>query len=136
MASNYTENYQLCQWEATDAVQRLEFNADNAKIDAALAQKGNCQFYAATYTGSGTVSRSYTYPQKPDLVIVGGGNGAVIVMYYGFGSSASLSAFQQAVIQVQWDNNTVTWQHSGQNVSYACNTEGSTYYIFAITSIV
>ena len=36
MASNYTEHYDLCQWEATDAVQRVEFNADNAKVDAAL----------------------------------------------------------------------------------------------------
>lgn len=36
MASNYTENYGLCQWEATDAVLRTDFNEDNAKIDAAL----------------------------------------------------------------------------------------------------
>ena len=36
MASNYTEHYDLCQWEATDQVQRTDFNVDNAKIDAAL----------------------------------------------------------------------------------------------------
>ena len=36
MATNYTTNYDLCQWEPTDAVQRVEFNADNAKLDAAL----------------------------------------------------------------------------------------------------
>jgi len=36
MASNYTSNYGLCQWEASDKVLRTEFNADNAKIDAAL----------------------------------------------------------------------------------------------------
>ena len=39
MASNYTTNYNLCQWEATDQVQRTDFNADNAKLDAALATK-------------------------------------------------------------------------------------------------
>lgn len=38
MASNYTENYGLCQWEATDAVLRTDFNEDNAKIDAELAR--------------------------------------------------------------------------------------------------
>lgn len=38
MASNYTEHYDLCQWEPTDAVQRVEFNQDNAKLDAALAE--------------------------------------------------------------------------------------------------
>ena len=38
MASNYTTNYNLCQWQPTDQVQRTDFNADNAKIDAALAE--------------------------------------------------------------------------------------------------
>ena len=36
MASNYTENYGLCQWEPGDNFVRTEFNQDNAKIDAAL----------------------------------------------------------------------------------------------------
>ena len=36
MATNYTTNYQLNQWEPADAVQRVDFNADNAKMDAAL----------------------------------------------------------------------------------------------------
>ncbi|WP_295633614.1 hypothetical protein [uncultured Intestinimonas sp.] len=36
MASNYTTNYGLCQWEAGDQFVRSEFNQDNAKIDAAL----------------------------------------------------------------------------------------------------
>lgn len=36
MASNYTTNYGLCQWEPGDSFVRSEFNQDNAKIDAAL----------------------------------------------------------------------------------------------------
>ena len=36
MATNQTTNYQLNHWEPTDAVQRVEFNQDNAKVDAAL----------------------------------------------------------------------------------------------------
>ena len=78
-----TRNYQLNQWAAGDKVQRVDFNADNAKIDAAikavdakadtraaqtaldalaatvsghtsaLAGKGNCQIAAGTYTGTG-----------------------------------------------------------------------------------
>ena len=36
MATNYTTNYQLNQWEPTDQVLRTDFNVDNAKIDAAL----------------------------------------------------------------------------------------------------
>ena len=34
---NRTNNYNLCQWEETDRVQRTDFNEDNVKIDAALA---------------------------------------------------------------------------------------------------
>ena len=34
---NYTQNYQLNQWDAADRVLREDFNRDNAKIDAALA---------------------------------------------------------------------------------------------------
>ena len=37
MASNYTENYGLCQWEATDQVLRTVFNEDNRKVDEALS---------------------------------------------------------------------------------------------------
>ena len=37
MASNQTSNYGLNQWEAEDRVIREEFNADNTKVDAALA---------------------------------------------------------------------------------------------------
>ncbi len=37
MASNYTSNYGLCQWEPGDKVLCSEFNGDNAKIDAAIS---------------------------------------------------------------------------------------------------
>ena len=38
MASGKTTNLELNQWEKTDPVRMEEFNADNAAIDAALAQ--------------------------------------------------------------------------------------------------
>lgn len=37
MSTNQTTNYELNQWLSTDQVVRTDFNADNAKIDAALA---------------------------------------------------------------------------------------------------
>ena len=88
MASNQTSNYGLSQWDATDAVQRLEFNADNAKVDAALdtlagqvaekvsttdfsvlsqtveahasaiAQMGNCTIQVLSYVGTGSSGQS------------------------------------------------------------------------------
>lgn len=41
MASNYTEQYKLCQWEETDAVLRTDFNEDNQKIEAAIIELRN-----------------------------------------------------------------------------------------------
>lgn len=41
MSTNKTSNYQLNQWVKSDKVLMEEFNADNAKIDAALASKAS-----------------------------------------------------------------------------------------------
>lgn len=37
MVSNQTQHLKLCQWESDDEVLRVDFNADNAKIDIAVA---------------------------------------------------------------------------------------------------
>ena len=37
MAGNYTQHYQLSQWQPQDRVLRTEFNQDNAKLDGAIA---------------------------------------------------------------------------------------------------
>ena len=39
MPSNHTPNYALNQWERDDRVLMEDFNADNAKIDAALGRR-------------------------------------------------------------------------------------------------
>jgi len=62
MPSNFTPNYQLNQWEPDDRVLRTDFNADNAKIDAALAGKMGVsteagRMYPTTGTFTGTASR-------------------------------------------------------------------------------
>jgi len=59
MASNYTSNYGLCQWQASDKVLRTEFNADNARIDAALASKASVSaLNALTQTVNGKAGQS------------------------------------------------------------------------------
>ena len=45
-----TTNYQLNQWAKSDRLMMDDFNADNAKIDAAL---GALQIVTGIYTGSG-----------------------------------------------------------------------------------
>ena len=79
---NHTTNYQLSQWVKSDQVKMEDFNADNAKLDAALAShaavlagKGNCRVEACTYTGTGLGStRQFTFSKRPDFVLIFGCN--------------------------------------------------------------
>ena len=50
MATNHTTNYELNQWISTDQVLRTDFNADNAKLDAALAGKAEAETVSALQT--------------------------------------------------------------------------------------
>ena len=68
MASGQTANYQLNQWEAEDKVLRTEFNADNAKIDAALAAIP--KIVTGIYTGDGSASRFIDLGFTPKAVFV------------------------------------------------------------------
>ena len=69
MAANHTTNYELNQWLSADQVLRTDFNADNAKLDVALAGKAEQtdlsevqasipRVAAGTYTGDGAASRT------------------------------------------------------------------------------
>ena len=68
MATNYTTNYQLNQWEPADAVQRVEFNADNAKVDAALKSLSDQVVQKANQSALNTLISSVN--QKADASTV------------------------------------------------------------------
>ena len=72
MATNHTEYYELNQWLSTDQVLRTDFNADNAKMDAALSEMtANIpKIVMGTYTGDGTESRTISLPFTPKAVFV------------------------------------------------------------------
>lgn len=65
---NHTPNYNLSQWEPGDPVQRADFNADNAKIDAALAARPEAVF--GTYVGDGEASQHIVLGRRPKAVYV------------------------------------------------------------------
>ena len=52
---NYTQNYQLNQWDATDRVLRTDFNSDNQKIDAALKNAADAVAAEAAARAAGDV---------------------------------------------------------------------------------
>ncbi len=153
MASNYTENYGLCQWEATDQVLRTEFNEDNTKIDVALkaltdkdtelegtlavqaallGTKGNCEIDLFTYTGDGRYgSNNPTYisfSKAPMFFLVVGGD------CFAFGSRD----FNRLFLDLSSNNAFATTTWSGNRVSFTqgaaawqMNQSGTTYYVVA-----
>ena len=106
MPSNQTANYALSQWSRTDQVKMDDFNADNAKLDAALkaeadartalaaevAKCGNVTMSISTYTGTGTAGANnptrITFPQMPVFFIVAGDS---TLMGKGGAAQASMS---------------------------------------------
>ncbi len=96
MPTNKTPHYNLSQWERDDRILMDDFNADNAKIDAALKsgadaraalqgalnQKGNCSIGVFTYNGTGKYGPDnptrITFPRVPAAFIVFG-PGAILI---------------------------------------------------------
>ena len=87
MSTNYTQNYSLCQWEPQDKVLRTDFNADNAKLDAALTELREelgavralaetayttrfPQVLAGSYTGDGKEMQHINLGFRPKAVFV------------------------------------------------------------------
>ena len=143
MASNYTPNFNLCQWEAEDQVLRTDFNTDNARIDAALAAKAdksalnslqgtvnsqgaalslrNCRFVTGTYTGSGKYGSSnptaLAFPYKPVFLHVGAKDyflSFTAVRGQEFASYVLAGDYHN--VYLSWSSTGVSW-HSSHQVS-------------------
>lgn len=157
MASNYTKNYGLCQWEATDQVRREEFNQDNAKIDETLktladkntalesaiaavaAAAGNCQMELITYTGTGTPdsgsSKKIEFTQLPDIFIVAGD--LAIVMGQGGNTTPLLIADDTIYHETFINTTTAKWSGSqlllpNSTPRYQMNTKGAGYWVLGL----
>ena len=73
---NQTPNFQLNLWDKTDRIMMEDFNADNAKIEAALeavSSPSHAVGILSDYDGSKTVT--VNLGRQPQMVIVGNKNG-------------------------------------------------------------
>ena len=154
MASNYTEHYGLCQWEAADQVLREEFNEDNAKVDtalealddlvtqhgeqlsaqeAAIAKLGNCTIYYTTYTGTGTTAPKQTFPGKPLVVMAArASEGYSFIAWRGM--QVVLPHHQQygtLNLPLTWGENSISWSHDS-SAERALNQSGAKYQVIAL----
>lgn len=145
---NTTGNYQLNQWEGSDRIMRTDFNADNAKIDAALkanansissltgqlGAKGNCRIYTTSYVGSGNYGEetptSVTLSFQPKLLhIMGKTSGVGVLAAYGCEVGFALGNFANWM-RFTWNGNRVSWYSN--SVDTQMNTAGESYVVTAL----
>ena len=129
----HTTNFNLSQWAKSDRIQMADFNADNQKIDAALAavSQCNCRLYDATYTGDGAEAKTLTFPAKPMLIMSLGRNGVTLlirdaVVGYFIGSKG---------VQISggnWADNAVSLSGSAEQIA---NTQGQPYGLLALLEV-
>ena len=131
----HTTNFQLSQWAKSDRIQMADFNADNQKIDEALAafSTRNCRCYCAGYVGDGETSRSFTFPGKPMLLVLVSG-GALSVANRGLDKGWTLySTNTQKSFSVSWgEDSAILSQSTAYTFSNMLNTA---YGLFAILEV-
>ena len=146
---NKTPNYQLNQWDKSDRIQMEDFNADNAKIEAALTNAGNCKIAVGSYVGTGTYGESnpttLTFDFEPKIIFLDvttrstatGMNASKIPTYsILFRGAAEASSASGSLLTLIWDGKQVSWYYETSFSSGAAsgqyNTEGQTYHYIAI----
>ena len=167
MSSQKTEHYELNQWLATDQVLRTDFNADNAKIDAALnslagqvagkadaagldalsgtvaghtaqlTQKGNCQIWTTTYTGTGQTGSAHrnqiAFPTVPTMAFVFNTTGDILPLIPGMTGTIYHTSGSGSRLNVVWSGSTVSWYLAEGNYAYAqMNSSGVLYRVVAL----
>lgn len=135
-----TQHYQLNQWAADDQVLRMDFNADNAKIDAALgAVKGcNCRLYVETYTGTGENGPVvHTFPYRPMAVmILTTLGGTWLFSARGCGTISGRGAVNSYMeTSAAWGDRTLSIGTAETSPFYCCNSSSSTYCIVAFLDV-
>lgn len=139
MASNYTEHYGLCQWEATDQVLRTEFNEDNAKIDAALEGLKsicNCQFYFQSYIGTGENGPiTYHFPKRPLLVIIQGSSSFMCAVNGNNCVHGSVVPNTTFITSIRWGETSMELGASDYSALSCSNSKDTQYLIFAILDV-
>ncbi|MCI9156001.1 MAG: hypothetical protein HFF44_03545 [Lawsonibacter sp.] len=158
MPSNQTPNYQLSQWEKSDKVLMDDFNADNAKIDAAIKAEadarsaqvsvlnaalnkcGNCQIWTTSYAGNDLYGASnpctLTFPGKPLVVFIGecgagyNNTGIFACILQGQTTTFAQSHFI-AGLTLTWGENSLSWSNHESAVSQL-NSASRTYTVVAL----
>ena len=140
---NKTPNYQLNQWDKGDRIMMEDFNADNAKIEAALASAGNCKFAFGSYIGTGTYGtanpNTLTFDFVPKLLVIMDNTRTItsdsnfLHIIWGYTEVFSTEGKNNDTVKnyLSFSGNTVHWYNENSAI-YQHNFSGDTYHYFAI----
>lgn len=114
---NHTTNYQLSLWEQDDRIMREDFNDNNRKIDAALAEK---PYVTGSYTGDGKNREDggqfIELGFRPSMVIVSS-NDVWVSDYIKFS-------------QILYDNPRYSYEYPFSDTGFSvCSRDGDTRFI-------
>ena len=148
-----TPNYALSQWDEQDRILREDFNANNAKVEQALAEQadtlaqhtaalakcGNCKIVYGSYTGTGTYESSgantLSFEHKPIFLAImpqsSSDNAANhFFAVRGGGYAYTYSENFNSINMITWGDRTVRWY--SYNATHQYNKSGSTYHYVAL----
>ncbi len=132
---NYTENYQLNQWEPADRVLRTDFNEDNQKIEEAL--NAIPKIATGSYIGTGSYSieapSSLIFDFKPTMVLISEPHGQFInfAILPAVPHQTTIYTVGSSTLSLQWEGTTVSWW-SSRNAQEQFNQKNFTYYYIAL----
>jgi len=134
---NYTENYQLPQWEKTDRILMEDFNEAMTKLDETMETlaSGKAEIVFGSYTGKGVYGE-----ENPNVLNLGFSPRAVLVMGEGSSNGDSIMMLNPMLVtRLNSTDNycTVTWMETGvkwhsNHVGFQFNRTGKTYYYLAL----
>ena len=142
-----TTNYQLNQWAKSDRLMMDDFNADNLKVDSALAALGEAiaaapKIAVGSYTGSGSCGasspRTLTSAFQPKLVIIvenswdylKAGTALISGQSLSAGIGGGTNSGACLGLTVSWSGNSVTWY--GPSAEKQLDVENCEYFYCAV----
>ena len=142
-----TTKYQLNQWAGEDRILREDFNADNAKLEQALAEQaailagcGNCKIWTTRYTGTGTFGNDnptkIKFPHKPALFFILQGKSLFVSAGDRDSVWVSTTVTNSPVIittALSWAGTEASMvsTHSTYGANYQANSNNATYLVVA-----
>ena len=140
MSTNKTTNFGLSQWQSTDPIRVADFNADNQKLDAALAARA--QLATGSYTGTGKFGsanpNTLTFPFEPKFVFVTSQNGSIYAKFMAIKDMPEVQTYSSFIgsdyidhVSLAWSTNKLQW-YAEKSAYFQLNDSGETYFYIAI----